>query len=90
MSSASSMFAFEKLSYDSSQTKSGVEAILSGSFMHNAHPTGSTTTYSSMIITAAQKSGVSPYHIASRIKQEVGGSITSTISVHLRVHQATL
>ena len=77
MSSASSMFAFEKLSYDSSQTKSGVEAILSGSFMHNAHPTGSTTTYSSMIITAAQKSGVSPYHIASRIKQEVGGSITS-------------
>jgi len=38
MSSASSMFAFEKLSYDSSQTKSGVEAILSGSFMHNAHP----------------------------------------------------
>lgn len=77
LSSSSSVFAFEKLSYDSSQTRSGVEAILSGTFMHNSRPSGSSSTYSSMIITAAKKSGVSPYHIASRIKQEVGGSMTS-------------
>lgn len=77
LSSSGSVFAFEKLSYDSSQTRSGVEAILSGTFMHNARPNGSSSTYSSMIITAAKKSGVSPYHIASRIKQEVGGSITT-------------
>lgn len=77
LSSSSSVFAFEKLSYDSSQTRSGVEAILSGTFMYNSRPSGSSSTYSSLIITAAKKSGVSPYHIASRIKQEVGGSMTS-------------
>ena len=77
MTSPRTMFAFEKLSYDSSQTRSGVEAILAGTFMYNARPSGSSSTYSSMIITAAKKSGVSPYHIASRIKQEVGGSITT-------------
>ena len=77
MTSPRTMFAFEKLSYDSSQTRSGVEAILAGTFMYNARPSGSSSTYSSMIITAAKKSRVSPYHIASRIKQEVGGSITT-------------
>ena len=75
--SSDTVFAFEKLSYDSSQTRSGVEAILSGSFMYNSKPAGSSSTYSSIIITAAQKSGVSPYHIASRIKQEVGSTMTS-------------
>lgn len=77
LTSSERMFAFEKLSYDSSQTRSGVEAILSGSFMYNSRPSGSSSTYSSMIITAAKKSGVSPYHIASRIKQEVGGSVST-------------
>ena len=77
LGSSDTVFAFEKLSYDSSQTRSGVEAILSGSFMYNSKPAGSSSTYSSIIITAAQKSGVSPYHIASRIKQEVGSTMTS-------------
>jgi beta-N-acetylglucosaminidase len=77
LTSEKAVFAFEKLSYDSSQTKSGVETILSGSFMYNSKPSGSSSTYSELIITAAKKSGVSPYHIASRIKQEVGNTMTS-------------
>lgn len=77
LASSVSVFAFEKLSYDSSQTRSGVEAILYGSFMYQSRPSGSSSTYSSLIISAAKKSGVSPYHIASRIKQEVGNSLSS-------------
>lgn len=77
LTSSSDVFAFEKLSYDSSQTRSGVEAILYGSFMYKSKPSDSTSTYSALIIAAAKKSGVSPYHIASRIKQEVGSTITS-------------
>lgn len=71
------IFAFETLSYDSSQTKDGVESILYGTFMANSKPSGSSSTYAELMVTAGKKSGVSPYHIASRIKQEIGASITS-------------
>jgi beta-N-acetylglucosaminidase len=77
LTSEKAVFAFEKLSYDSSQTRSGVETILTGSFMYNSKPSGSSYTYSELIISAAKKSGVSPYHIASRIKQEVGTTMTT-------------
>ncbi len=74
------VFAFETLTYDSSQTQTGVESILSGTFMYKTTATGSSSTYSSLILSAAKSSGVSAYHIASRIKQEVGSTIGTVTS----------
>lgn len=71
------IFAFETLAYDSSQSKTGVESILSGTFMYNTSPSGYTSTYSDLILQASSESGVSAYHIASRIKQEVGSTLSS-------------
>lgn len=67
------IFAFEQLSYDSSiHTASGVEAILSGTFMYNSYPTGESKKYSAILMEAAAAYNVSPYHLASRMKQEMG------------------
>ncbi|MGN0393728.1 MAG: N-acetylglucosaminidase, partial [Coprococcus sp.] len=71
------VFAFETLSYDQTQTEAGVESILSGTFMSYTTPSGYKSTYAGLIVKAGKKSGVSPYHIASRIKQEVGATGTS-------------
>lgn len=45
--------------------------------MYKSKPSGSNSTYSELIIKAGKAVGVSPYHIASRIKQEVGSSLSS-------------
>ncbi len=69
------IFAFEQLSYDDSiHNRNGVEAILSGTFMYNSAPEGETRTYSELILDAASATGVSPYHLASRMKQEMGST----------------
>ncbi len=69
------IFAFESLSYqEGMQNQTGVEAILKGSFMANANAYGEGRTYSSIIMDAAKQSNVSPYHLASRMKQEMGNS----------------
>lgn len=80
------VFQFEKLSYDpNTNTKDGVEKILYGTEFYNRIVTyktsnGGTITmnskYSDLIWDSAIYSGVSPYHLASRIKQEVGPFIT--------------
>ena len=44
------VFAFENLSYEDTQTKSGVESILSGTFMYKSKPSGYSYTYSELII----------------------------------------
>lgn len=71
-----SVFAFETLTYDASQTREGVEAILYGSFMqgNNSPSTDPNFTYAQLIVNAGTETGVSPYHIASRIRQEVGST----------------
>lgn len=85
------IFQFEKLSYDESvNTKTGIEKILYGTEFYNRQVTykeGGVTEvamaekYSDLIWNAAVYSGVSPYHLASRIKQEVGPFVThSSIS----------
>lgn len=67
------IFAFEQLSYDSSvHNQAGVEAILANSFMWNSCPAGETRTFSSEIMEAAATYNVSPYHVASRMRQEMG------------------
>lgn len=80
------IFQFEKLSYDPAvNTKEGVEKILYGTEFYQRKVTYRTAsgqiidmneTYSDLIWNAAFYSGVSPYHLASRIKQEVGPFIT--------------
>lgn len=75
------IFMFESLKYNKEyHTIEGVEAILSGSFMSNKtilNNNGKEVTYAQAYIDAAEISGVSPYHLASRSIQEVGTNGTS-------------
>ena len=79
------IFQFESTAYDGTQTKSGVEAILDGTWMEDSlitykNASGATKTYSSTvkysdaIMSAANDSGMSAYYLASKIRQEVGGA----------------
>lgn len=73
------IFQFENLEYqDGAQTQDGVEKILNNTPMHNAkfsypNSLGNSVDikYSKAFIKAAETSKVSPYHLASRVKQEV-------------------
>ncbi|WP_392397143.1 SH3 domain-containing protein [Ruminococcus bicirculans (ex Wegman et al. 2014)] len=70
------IFMFENQSYNSSyQTESGVKTILADTFMsgsYTCHDTKKKYTYSQTFMDAAKKSGVSPYHLASRCRNEQG------------------
>ncbi len=79
------IFMFEELSYDSeNQTLEGVESILKGTPMYKTsfsytddEGNERTILYSQAFMEAAEYSGVSPYHLASRVKQEVVTSSTT-------------
>ena len=76
------IFQFEALSYEShSNNLDGIEKILYGTEFYNTKVSyldsyGNTINmnekYSDLILRGGQTSSVSPYHLASRIKQEVG------------------
>lgn len=81
------IFMFESLEYQSQyQVSSGINTILKNtpfygkSFSYKDVDTGAskTMTYSNVFLAAAKSSGVSPYHLASRVKQEVVTSATTT------------
>jgi len=85
------IFQFEKLSYDSHiNNLDGVEKILYGTEFYNRQVSyldsnGNTISmnekYADLILRGGQTSKVSSYHLASRIKQEVGPFLThSSIS----------
>ncbi|GEM_PF-2429626 len=88
------IFQFELLSYDEDlHSQNGVEEILNGTFMYQTSVSyldadGNTIetdkTYSDLIMEAAAESGVSPYYLASKIRQEIGntksGSVTGSYS----------
>lgn len=89
------IFQFEKLTYDPNiNSKEGIEKVLYGTEFYNRIVTyresnGTEITmnakYSDLIWDAAVYSGVSPYHLASRIRQEVGpflshSSISGTVA----------
>lgn len=84
----SGIFQFELLSYQPAyQTEAGVESILSGTPMRGATYTYTddngrqqTISYAKSFLEAALYSGVSPYHLASRSKQEIVTSSTSLSS----------
>jgi beta-N-acetylglucosaminidase len=73
------MFQFELLKYqDTYQNLAGVENILKGTAMYNTYYTylddngiAQSMSYGQTFIEAAKYSNVSPYHLASRVKQEV-------------------
>ncbi len=73
------IFQFELLNYQKSyQVVEGVENILKGTALYKTSysfvdETGKTKTYTyaETFVKAAEYSGVSPYHLASRVKQEV-------------------
>ena len=89
------LFQFERLSYtDGIYTVEGIEKILAGTFMANTSPQAyygnssySSNSFAQIMLDAGIAKQISPYHIASRIKQEIvvsgGGpsrSVTGTVS----------
>lgn len=84
------VFQFQTLSYSSTMdTLDSIEKVLYGTSMYNRSEyqrQGSMInmgkTYSNIILEAAKKYNVSAIHIASRIKQETKGAITSNRSIN--------
>ena len=84
------IWMFEQLSYQSDiQTVDKLENILTGTFMQAGKNlvvndvTGEESNYADIIMIAAEKSGVSPYHLAASMLVELGndgasGSISGT------------
>ncbi len=80
------IFQFEKLTYDPNiNTENGVNKILYGTEFYNRNVSyrdyngniiKTQNSYANLIMNAGSYSGVSPYHLAARIKQEVGPFIT--------------
>lgn len=84
------IFAFETLSFNSNvHTVQGVQAMLSGTFMDTSTITYIDTngnkqtinkSYAQVIYDAAKNNGISPYHLAARIRQEQGNGTSELIS----------
>lgn len=80
------IWMFEQLSYQSSfHTKENLEQILKGTFMEAGtnlvknDETGVDENYADILMIAAAKSGVNPYHLASSIIIELGSKTPSRI-----------
>ena len=90
------IYQFELLSYKPEhQTEEGISAILSGTPMkdttfeyQDSYGVNKSISYAETFLLAGIYSGVSPYHLASRVKQEVAGggkfstSVTGTVAGH--------
>lgn len=84
------IFAFETLSFNSNvHTLEGVQAMLAGTFMDtntityvdtNGNSQVINKSYAQVIYEAAKNNGISPYHLAARIRQEQGNGTSSLIS----------
>lgn len=73
------IFQFARLKYESFQNASGVSRILAGTFMSGNYydRDGVTKSYANTFVDAGFTSGVNPYHLASRCRQEQGVNGTS-------------
>jgi len=78
-----SVFQFEQLTYNQSyHTEAGVEKILSGTFMSNKKledGSGGNITYARAFLKIGKELKVSPYFLASRVRQEQGVNGTSAL-----------
>jgi len=70
----SGIFVFETLGYESYQNETGVQNILSTTFMRGEYQDtdGAVRKYSQTFTEAGQTYGINPYHLASRCVQEQG------------------
>ena len=76
------IFQFQSLAYSPNETLGGVQSIIKGTFMEGTKSysnNGEKINYADTFMDVAKSSGVSAYHIASRIKQEQGINCTSTL-----------
>ena len=73
------IFMFESLSYSDSHNIAGVNAILNGTFMTKeiANGDGTMLNYANAFMEIGKAVDVSPYHLASRVRQEQGVNGTS-------------
>lgn len=77
------IFQFINLGFDPSQTVDGIKKLIVGTFMENGTLTdlnGQTITYAEALFEIGQMSGVSPYLLACRIRQEQGNNGSALIS----------
>lgn len=78
------IFMFESLSYSETHNLEGVTAILKNTFMaqeiSNGDAEGTMLNYANAFMEIAQALNVSPYHLASRVKQEQGKGTSPLIS----------
>ena len=74
------VFQFEQLTYNSSyHTTDAVQEVLKNSFMSSVIPEDSQT-YAQAFTAIGEKTGVSPFHLASRVLQEQGKGTSILIS----------
>lgn len=76
------IFQFQSLAYSPNEALEGVKSIVKGTFMEGTKTysnNGEKINYASTFMDVAKSSGVSAYHIASRIKQEQGQKGTSPL-----------
>lgn len=78
------IFAFESLGYSNNQTNSVISSIISGqSFFNTIYSRNfgdGTGSASGDIVKSSSEIGISAVHVASRIKQEMGNSLTTSDS----------
>ena len=76
------IFQFQSLAYSPNETLGGLQSIIKGTFMEGTKSysnNGEKINYADTFMDVAKSSGVSAYHIASRIKQEQGINGTSPL-----------
>lgn len=74
------IFMFESLNYNESyHNLEGVKKILKGTFMEEKKCGNESKTYAEVIMEAGKKYNVSPYMLASRLRQEQGVKATSSL-----------
>ena len=78
------IFMFLNLEYDGTQTVEGTAAVIANSFMKGniQDNDGNEISYAEALHKIGQKSGVSPYLLACRIRQEQGSGRSAMISGH--------
>lgn len=76
---ATNIFMYESLSYSNVHNIAGVNAILNGTFMAKEVQNGDGTVlnYANAFMEIGKSTNVSPYHLASRVRQEQGAEGTS-------------
>lgn len=82
---ATEIYQFLQQGYDPTyQNEEGVKKILAGTFMAENYSDPNDTayggSYSKVIMEAAKQAGVSPYILASKIRQEIGTKVTNMVS----------